>query len=486
MRYHRRQWLAAALALCIGLNHYAAGFARTSAFTAVNRLQASRPPLRRSRPSPRMLDPTTLSALLPAALSFIPSPPVSAGGFGPVMEVLQGVAQAAGEGGEAVGQAVQTVTEEVAKEPGWWDNYVSFLENMIYQVHHVMEDKFGIPQFGWAIIVFTVLIRIFVFPITWNQMQGTQKIQALNPVVQEIKKRFGKNQQIQTLLTAQLYQEAKVNPLASILPAFVQIPIFLGLYRSLSNLAKDGQLSESFLWIPNLEGPTFGADPAQALNWLTTGWDGSNPPLGWEATLLYLTVPVIYVISQYISQAILTPPAEDEQSKRVQELLKYLPFLIGYFALSVPSALVIYWIASNVLVTAISWSLKQYFKSNPIEYDIKLDDIIPEELKNMLPTPDVSDILNMSWEDLLKDAQTHAVPPRASRRPREDDEILGDISVNGRAAAGAALVPPEATTMAADTTTTSSSSSSSGGKEEVPRVEKASERQTQPVSAGEA
>ena len=89
---------------------------------------------------------------------------------------------------------------------------------------------------------------------------------------------------------AEFYQSNDVNPLAGCLPALVQIPVFIGLYRAVLNLAKENKLDEPFLWLPNLEGPVYGADPTQGNAWLFQGWTDGVPPLGWEDTTAFLVL----------------------------------------------------------------------------------------------------------------------------------------------------------------------------------------------------
>lgn len=71
---------------------------------------------------------------------------------------------------------------------------------------------------------------------------------------------------------AEFYQTNEVNPLAGCAPALIQLPVFIGLYRAVLTLAKADELNEPFLFLPSLEGPTYGADPAQASAWLFSGW----------------------------------------------------------------------------------------------------------------------------------------------------------------------------------------------------------------------
>ena len=71
---------------------------------------------------------------------------------------------------------------------------------------------------------------------------------------------------------AEVYQANEVNPLAGCIPSLVQIPVFIGLYRSVLTLAKKNALDEPFLFLPNLEGPTYGADPAHGSDWILKNW----------------------------------------------------------------------------------------------------------------------------------------------------------------------------------------------------------------------
>ncbi len=170
--------------------------------------------------------------------------------------------------------------------------------------------------YGPSIIIFTILVRILLFPLTYQQLYSTQKTQALTPKLNEIRQKYADNKDLQNQMVALLYQETKVNPLAGCLPALFQIPVFLALYRSFLNLASENKLTEPFLWLPNLEGPTYGA---RSTEWLTGSWGaGFVPPLGWHDTVCFLAVPALLVVAQTISLRILTPPSDDPAVQQTQ------------------------------------------------------------------------------------------------------------------------------------------------------------------------
>ena len=142
-------------------------------------------------------------------------------------------------------------------------------------------------------------------------------MQAIQPAAKKLQDKYKDrdparlNQELQ-----KLYADNQVNPLAGCLPSLAQIPIFIGLYRSLLALAKDDKITEPFLWIPSLEGPS--ADYTQGITWLTDGWVNGVPPLGWHDTLAYLVLPVVLTASQFVSTSILTPKNDDPAQAQSQ------------------------------------------------------------------------------------------------------------------------------------------------------------------------
>lgn len=278
-------------------------------------------------------------------------------------------------------------------EPGWapfcflngnplfaaFDSYQMFIQNSIVALHDFLQNLGLKEAYGPSVILFTVLVRLLLFPLTYQQLASTQRSQALAPKLKEIREKYADNKDLQNQMTALLYQETNVNPLAGCLPALFQIPVFLGLYRSFLNLASTHQMTEPFLWLPDLEGPVYGE---RSTTWLTGQWqEGFIPPLGWHDTLAFLTLPLLLVVAQTISLRILTPPSDDPAVQNTQRILKYLPLLLGYFSLSVPAGLGVYWITNNLLSTASTAGIKEYFKRNPVKgMDINLDKLANSQM----------------------------------------------------------------------------------------------------------
>ncbi|OWM89707.1 hypothetical protein CDL15_Pgr024455 [Punica granatum] len=248
-------------------------------------------------------------------------------------------------------------TTSAAKQNNDW---LSGIANYMEAVLKVLKDGLStlhVPYaYGFAIILLTVLVKAATFPLTKKQVESAMAMRSLQPQIKAIQQRYAGDQERIQLETARLYKLAGINPLAGCLPTLATIPVWIGLYRALSNVADEGLLTEGFFWIPSLAGPTTIAarQNGSGISWLFPFVDG-HPPLGWSDTLAYLVLPLLLVISQYISVQIMQssqPQSNDPNMKNSQAITKFLPVLIGYFALSVPSGLSLYWFTNNILSTA--------------------------------------------------------------------------------------------------------------------------------------
>jgi len=264
----------------------------------------------------------------------------------------------------AVDSLVDTGAEIVPKAAnnGWFGFLTVPIELLLQGIHAILVTL-GAQQNSWglSILGLTLLIKILTYPLTKSQLESTNKMQAVAPAVKELQTKYASNPEVMNQKIAALYQEEKVNPLAGCLPALVQLPVFIGLYRAILNLSQENKLNEAFLWLPNLEGPVYGADPTKGSDWILKGWVDGVPSLGWEDTLAFLTLPVLLVVSQYISQALITPKNQDESQQQANAILQILPLMIGWFSLNVPAALGIYWVANNIISTAITLQVRSTF-----------------------------------------------------------------------------------------------------------------------------
>lgn len=196
-------------------------------------------------------------------------------------------------------------------------------------------------SFGLAIIVLTVIVRLALLPLTIRQTRSTKIMQSLQPKIQEIQKKYAKNQQKLQQEMMKLYREAGINPLGCLWPMLIQLPIWIALYQSimqalaatpenLLNLSQHlyswaavGQavpLNEQFLWL-RLSRP----DPNLILAILVGG-------------------------TMWVQQKMVTPPATDPRQQSMTSMMTLMmPLMFGLFTLSFPSGLALYWVISNII-----------------------------------------------------------------------------------------------------------------------------------------
>jgi YidC/Oxa1 family membrane protein insertase len=235
-----------------------------------------------------------------------------------------------------------------------WFGFLTLPIEFLLKLIHTALTSVGMSADAWgvSIIAMTVVIKALTFPLTKSQLESTNKMQALQPTVKALQAKYQSNPEVMNQKIAEVYQQNEVNPLAGCIPSLVQIPIFIGLYRAVLNLAKENALDEPFLFLPNLEGPTYGADPAHGSDWLFKNWVEGVPSLGWHDTIAFISIPVFLTISQIISMNLMQPKSDDPQQQQANVILKVLPFMVGWFALNVPAALGVYWVVNNVVTTA--------------------------------------------------------------------------------------------------------------------------------------
>jgi YidC/Oxa1 family membrane protein insertase len=228
-----------------------------------------------------------------------------------------------------------------------WNTFIELLVSALRLLSGGIESL-GVPYaFGFAIILFTVIIRVLTFPLNWQQIKSSIKMQELQPRLEALQKKHGKDKEKLAQAQMKLYQEAGINPLGGCLPMLIQFPIWIGLYQALYRLA-DRQLLGAFLWIRDLGFPPQGT----SFSWI---W---NPPatMSWLEVAGYLILPLLTVATQVIVQKMSTTSSSDPQQSAMNQAMMLMPFMFGFFAVQVPAGLVLYWVTSNLLQL-----VQQYF-----------------------------------------------------------------------------------------------------------------------------
>ena len=204
-----------------------------------------------------------------------------------------------------------------------------------------------IPNYGVAIILLTLLVKILFYPLTKKGSEATLRMQALAPKIKEIQDKYKNNQQKLQAEMANFYKQEGYNPLSGCLPMLLQIPIFFAMYNLFNN--HFDLRGAMFIpgWIPDLSVP-------EAI-WVFPG-DFRLPLLGWTALRL---LPFIYVGSQLLYGEVTQMPGQ-QSNTQMKMMLFVMPIVFFFVLYDVPSGLLIYWIFSNILTMVQQMLINKY------------------------------------------------------------------------------------------------------------------------------
>lgn len=194
-------------------------------------------------------------------------------------------------------------------------------------------------NYGWAIIVLTIIIKIVLYPLQHKSIVSMKKMQKLQPKMEAIKNRYKKArtdvEQRNKMNTEmmKLYQQEGINPMSGCIPILLQLPILWGFYGLLSK-AIELRGAPFMLWIQDLSDK----DP-------------------------YYVTPLLMTITMFI-QTWITPSTGDPSQRR---MFLIMPLVFGFIFKDMPSGLVLYWLVQNILTIVQQMIMNKWWKDHPTE-----------------------------------------------------------------------------------------------------------------------
>lgn len=197
----------------------------------------------------------------------------------------------------------------------------------------------ALNDYGLAIIVFTVVVRLGLLPLTLKQTKSMKEMQVIQPKIKEIQEKYKNDKELMNKKVMELYQIHKVNPMAGCLPLIVQFPILIGLFRTLREpgLYVFGSeevykaLDTSFLWMDNLSQPDL---------WI---------------------LPILAALTTYLTSAMMQTTPKGQKKDSTQMMMTYFfPAMMLVWGRGFPAGLTLYWVVGNVFQIA-----QQYFIMRP-------------------------------------------------------------------------------------------------------------------------
>ena len=251
----------------------------------------------------------------------------------------------------------------------WNDLIVQPIFNLLVLIYGLLPGH----NFGLAIIIFTILIRLFMWPLVKKQLHQVKVMRKLQPDLKRIKKEAGGDKRKESMLMMELYKERGINPFGTIGVLILQVPILIGLYIGLQKVVKDPMAINSFAYplLQHLPWIEYISHHIKEFDTTLFGIiDLKRSALGpagayWPAMLIVVSSAVV----QFFQSKQLTPDSKDSRSLRnilseakegkqadqsevnaaVGRSTRYLlPFMIFLFTVNIASALALYWLVSGL------------------------------------------------------------------------------------------------------------------------------------------
>lgn len=188
-----------------------------------------------------------------------------------------------------------------------------------------------VHNYGIAIILLTILIKILFWPLTHKSYKSMKEMQKLQPRLAKLREKYKGNKEQMNKEMMALYKTYKVNPMGGCLPMIIQIPVFFALYRILGD-SIELRHAPFMLWINDLSAPDRLFQFAYKIPFM-------SPPYG---------IPVLTLLmgaSMFIQQKMTPTPGDPSQAK----IMMFLPIVFTVMFINFPSGLVLYWLVNNIL-----------------------------------------------------------------------------------------------------------------------------------------
>jgi len=195
---------------------------------------------------------------------------------------------------------------------------------------------------GSAIILFTILVKVVLLPLSIQQIRSQKSMQALQPDIKALQKKYAKDKEKLSTETMALYKQHGVNPAAGCFPIVLQMPVLFGLYAALANLGtqitpENDEFQKQWFWVESLARPDI---------FLLGG------------ITLPFVLPVLAALTQWVQQRMMTQPSEDPQQRMQNQMMQFMPLMMLWFGISFSAGLALYWVTQNVLGI-----IQQYFST---------------------------------------------------------------------------------------------------------------------------
>ena len=218
-----------------------------------------------------------------------------------------------------------------------------------------------VGDWGLAIIIITVIIRIVLTPLTARQYKSSYEMQKIQPKIQELQQKYAGDQQRLNEETMKIYADKKYNPIMGCLPIIIQMPIFIALYRVLYERIPDGACFYGIV-------PDLTASPSSV--WAFTSE-------GFLTALPYIILVALFAVSVLVPM-LLQPTSQNNSMTKFMAI--FMTIMMVWFGWVAPSGVLLYWVSSAYIGLAQQFVIRRMLKRRDKEEEEAVIEIKPVEV----------------------------------------------------------------------------------------------------------
>lgn len=311
-----------------------------------------------------------------------------------------------------VGPKKLKILEAYGKEYGWHHIDLAidfgmyyFLTKPLFYLLHWLGDVTG--NFGIGIILLTIVVRLFVFPLANTSYRSFAKLRKVSPQTYKLREKYKDDKEKLQQALVKLYEKENVNPMAGCLPIVIQIPIFFALFKTLQ-ISVEMRHAPFYGWIHDLSAP----DPTSIFNLF--GLLDFHPP----AKLMIGAWPCMMLVFMILQKKMSPPPTDKTQ----KFMMDFMPFFIAYILSKYPVGLVIYWTFSNALSVVQQYIIMKSMGVEPHLFKTKEQKEKEKELAASGVHPGL-EMIEEDVEEALFGDEEHEVKPSSKGKAKEKKPV---------------------------------------------------------------
>jgi YidC/Oxa1 family membrane protein insertase len=261
-----------------------------------------------------------------------------------------------------------------------------------------------VRNFGIAIVLFTLLIKLITYPLTSKQLKSSMAMQDLqnDPAYKKRMAKYKDNKEKAAEEQMKIYKEKGVSPFGSCLPTLIQFPIIIGLYQSIMRVMASTPLE--LVKLERIVYPFLDVNKILPIQNRFLWMDLGQPERLWIGTIGIPVLAILVLATTFIQSKVMQPPtqANDQSAAMSNSMMMMMPFMMGWMAYQFSAGLALYFLASNIATVGqyaamgrVDWSkilpwvkpLEQPKPSVVIDYDEEDEqEEEPEPVKSVKPS----------------------------------------------------------------------------------------------------